>query len=95
MFVRYEWLQRATYRIKGRSEDLLGGGGGIFNGLSFLLTMKRLINYEHFTCKASHADFGVSRDQPVLGSLLQAAPFTVRSTPDFRNTNGMEQKTVT
>ena len=26
---------------------------------------------------------------------LQAAPFTVRSTPDFRNTNGMEQKTVT
>jgi hypothetical protein len=27
--------------------------------------------------------------------LLQAAPFTVRSTPDFRNTNGMEQKTVT
>ena len=25
----------------------------------------------------------------------QAAPFTVRSTPDFRNTNGMEQKTVT
>jgi hypothetical protein len=26
---------------------------------------------------------------------LQAAPFTVRRTPDFRNTNGMEQKTVT
>jgi hypothetical protein len=27
--------------------------------------------------------------------LLQVAPFTVRSTPDFRNTNGTEQKTVT
>jgi hypothetical protein len=26
---------------------------------------------------------------------LQAAPFTVRSTPDVRNTNGMEQKRVT
>jgi hypothetical protein len=26
---------------------------------------------------------------------MQAAPFTVRSTPDVRNTNGMEQKRVT
>jgi hypothetical protein len=27
--------------------------------------------------------------------MIQAAPFTVRSTPDSRNTNGMEQQTVT
>jgi hypothetical protein len=28
------------------------------------------------------------------GWVLQAAPFTVRSIPDFRNTNGMEEKRV-
>ena len=26
---------------------------------------------------------------------LGAAPFTVQSTPDFENTNGMEQNTIT
>ena len=31
----------------------------------------------------------------VSRTLRQAAPFTVRSTLDFRNTIGMEQKTVT
>jgi hypothetical protein len=28
-------------------------------------------------------------------TLLQAAPFTVRVTPDFGNTNGIEQNTIT
>ena len=29
------------------------------------------------------------------GMVLGAAPFTVRSTPNFENTNGVEQNTIT
>jgi hypothetical protein len=31
----------------------------------------------------------------IISGLQQAAPFIVLSTPEFRNTNGMVQKTVT
>ena len=30
-----------------------------------------------------------------VNKVYEAAPFSVRSNPDFRNSNGMEQNTVT